>query len=66
MRAHRIGLEQVVRPHARADEPAEERREDVRVVVHACEEHALVHHREARVDQAHAHAASDSRVSSFG
>ena len=54
--AHRIGLQEVVRPHAPAHEPAEERLERRRVVVDAAQEHGLVHHRKARVDEPRARA----------
>ena len=45
---------EIVRAHPGADEPAEQRLEDVRVVVDAGEEDRLVHHREAAVREARA------------
>ena len=64
--AHRIHLEQVVGAHAPADQPAEQRLEHGGVVVHAAEQHRLVHHREAGVGERGTHARSACGVSSFG
>ena len=50
--AHGVGLQEVVRPHARPHQAAEERLERRGVVVDAGEQHGLVHHREARVGEA--------------